>query len=68
MRRHELPPNRALHIGEVAEWSNAPDSKSGLRFHRNVGSNPTLSAISTSCNNNRLLWITIDFCWCHPLG
>ncbi len=30
--------------GEVAEWSNAPDSKSGLRFHRNVGSNPTLSA------------------------
>src|SRR6185312_9590935 len=30
--------------GEVAEWSNAPDSKSGLRFYRNVGSNPTLSA------------------------
>ncbi|GEM_PF-120283 len=32
------------HSGEVAEWSNAPDSKSGLRFYRNVGSNPTLSA------------------------
>ena len=31
--------------GEVAEWSNAPDSKSGLRFYRNVGSNPTLSAM-----------------------
>ena len=31
-------------FGEVAEWSNAPDSKSGLRFRRNVGSNPTLSA------------------------
>ena len=30
--------------GEVAEWSNAPDSKSGLRLCRNVGSNPTLSA------------------------
>jgi hypothetical protein len=24
--------------GEVAEWPNAPDSKSGLRFYRNVGS------------------------------
>src|SRR5215213_8970186 len=33
-----------LRVGEVAEWSNAPDSKSGLRFRRNVGSNPTLSA------------------------
>ena len=31
--------------GEVAEWSNAPDSKSGLRLCRNVGSNPTLSAM-----------------------
>ena len=30
--------------GEVAEWSNAPDSKSGVRFYRTVGSNPTLSA------------------------
>src|SRR5689334_16412030 len=29
--------------GEVAEWSNAPDSKSGLR-QRNGGSNPSLSA------------------------
>jgi hypothetical protein len=29
----------------VAEWSNAPDSKSGVRFYRTVGSNPTLSAI-----------------------
>jgi phospholipid/cholesterol/gamma-HCH transport system ATP-binding protein len=28
----------------VAEWSNAPDSKSGVRFQRTVGSNPTLSA------------------------
>ena len=28
----------------MAEWSNAPDSKSGVRFYRTVGSNPTLSA------------------------
>ncbi|HRK57793.1 MAG TPA: hypothetical protein PLQ67_09760, partial [Burkholderiaceae bacterium] len=28
-----------------AEWSNAPDSKSGVRFFRTVGSNPTLSAM-----------------------
>jgi hypothetical protein len=32
--------------GEVAEWSNVPDSKSGVRFPRTVGSNPTLSATS----------------------
>ncbi len=31
-------------IGEVPEWSNGPDSKSGVRFSRTVGSNPTLSA------------------------
>ncbi|SBP88933.1 hypothetical protein THIARS_70553 [Thiomonas delicata] len=31
-------------LGKVAEWSNAPDSKSGVRFFRTVGSNPTLSA------------------------
>ena len=30
--------------GEVPEWSNGPDSKSGVRFSRTVGSNPTLSA------------------------
>ena len=30
--------------GEVAEWSNVPDSKSGVRYPRTVGSNPTLSA------------------------
>ena len=40
-------PDPPKHLtGEVAEWSNAPDSKSGLRFHRNVGSNPTLSTKS----------------------
>ena len=27
----------------MAEWSNAPDSKSGSRLCRDVGSNPTLS-------------------------
>ncbi len=31
-------------FGEVPEWSNGPDSKSGVRFSRTVGSNPTLSA------------------------
>ena len=30
--------------GEVPEWSNGPDSKSGVRVSRTVGSNPTLSA------------------------
>ena len=30
--------------GEVAEWSNAPDSKSGIRVSRIEGSNPSLSA------------------------
>src|SRR5512135_1093223 len=48
MRRAYAPDGRhaagASFFGEVAEWSNAPDSKSGLRFRRNVGSNPTLSA------------------------
>ncbi len=34
----------AREAGEVAEWSNAPDSKSGVRSIRTVGSNPTLSA------------------------
>lgn len=33
-----------IHPGKVAEWSNAPDSKSGIRLYRIVGSNPTLSA------------------------
>jgi len=29
MRRHELSPNRALHLGEVAEWStNSPGANS----------------------------------------
>ena len=32
--------------GQVAEWSNAPDSKSGIRFSRIVSSNLTLSARS----------------------
>ena len=30
--------------GEVVEWSIAPDSKSGTRFCRVEGSNPSLSA------------------------
>jgi hypothetical protein len=38
----------------VAEWSNAPDSKSGLRLCRNVGSNPTLSATQTVSDCARL--------------
>ena len=31
--------------GKVAEWSIAPDSKSGSRVSRDEGSNPSLSAI-----------------------
>src|SRR4051812_27936009 len=34
--------------GAVAEWSNAPDSKSGVRLCRTVGSNPTCSAKDVS--------------------
>ena len=32
----------------MAEWSNAPDSKSGSRSYRDVGSNPTLSTKTAS--------------------
>src|SRR5690606_1052139 len=39
-----IHPARKADTGEVAEWSNVPDSKSGVRFPRTVGSNPTLSA------------------------
>ncbi len=49
-------PRRRVH-GEVAEWSNAPDSKSGLRFRRNVGSNPTLSA---SCAHAGYACLTVQ--------
>ena len=44
MRRTGRHARATFTIGEVAEWSNAPDSKSGVRFYRTVGSNPTLSA------------------------
>ncbi len=37
--------HRCMDSGEVAEWSNAPDSKSGIPVSGIVGSNPTLSAI-----------------------
>lgn len=36
-----IPPSN----GRMAEWSNAPDSKSGIRLYRIEGSNPTPSAI-----------------------
>ena len=36
-----IPPSN----GRMAEWSNAPDSKSGIRLYRIEGSNPSLSAI-----------------------
>ena len=52
-----LPPRARImraRSGEVAEWSNAPDSKSGLRLCRNVGSNPTLSAIDFVYQGQRL--------------
>ena len=34
--------------GEVSEWSNVPDSKSGVALCVTVGSNPTLSATQTT--------------------
>ena len=39
---------RQTEAGEVAEWSNALDSKSSVRLWRTVGSNPTLSAMKSS--------------------
>ncbi|MEN9901720.1 MAG: hypothetical protein RL651_384 [Pseudomonadota bacterium] len=39
-------------VGEVAEWSNVPDSKSGV-LKGTVGSNPTLSA---KLLHNPLIW------------
>ena len=43
----------SLKNGKVAEWSNAPDSKSGIRLYRIVGSNPTPSA-RFKVNGNQL--------------
>ena len=54
LSRTPVPRIMRARSGEVAEWSNAPDSKSGLRFYRNVGSNPTLSAIDLSYQRQRL--------------
>ncbi len=36
--------------GRVAEWSNAPDSKSGIRLYRIEGSNPSPSAREHALN------------------
>ena len=33
-----------VNSGEVAEWSNAPDSKSGVLVSSTEGSNPSFSA------------------------
>ena len=42
--------------GEVAEWSNAPDSKSGIRLYRIEGSNPSLSAKTKTRASGFLFW------------
>ena len=44
------PLKRRQKFGEVAEWSNAADSKSVDRFIRSGGSNPPLSAINALWN------------------
>ena len=44
--------------GEVAEWSNAPDSKSGIAVSVIEGSNPSLSARS---KKRRRLAASFDF-------
>ena len=41
---------RLPELGEVTEWSNVPDSKSGVS-QGTVGSNPTLSATYSFKNN-----------------
>lgn len=38
--------------GKVAEWSNALDSKSSIRFSRIEGSNPSLSASDAGSADN----------------
>ena len=45
----------------MAEWSNAPDSKSGIRLYRIVGSNPTPSArfIDDPADEPES-WLTLD--------
>ena len=43
--------------GRVAEWSNAPDSKSGVRFYRTVGSNPTPSAKMIIKSTSYVRWL-----------
>ena len=57
MRRQDLPRTGRYSFGEVAEWSNAPDSKSGLRLCRNVGSNPTLSASNANAPCGRFAFL-----------
>src|SRR5690348_10683783 len=57
MRRQNLPRTGRYSFGEVAEWSNAPDSKSGLRLCRNVGSNPTLSARNANAPCGRFAFL-----------
>ena len=43
----EMSHSQTIVIGEVAEWSNVPDSKSGVP-QGTGGSNPSLSAIDSS--------------------
>lgn len=44
IKRYLSLKNANRQAGKVAEWSNAPDSKSGVQLCCTVGSNPTLSA------------------------
>src|SRR5690348_6925490 len=62
MRRLICHETRRYIFGEVAEWSNAPDSKSGLRYCRNVGSNPTLSARNANAPCGRFAFL--EKWWC----
>ena len=45
-----------MKLGEVSEWFMVPLSKSGLRYKRSVGSNPTLSATRLIISGEVLEW------------
>ena len=56
----------AARCGEVAEWSNVPDSKSGV-LQGTVGSNPTLSAKlrkAFKLKDLKAFFVRVSGLWC----
>ncbi len=59
---------KCISSGEVPEWSNGPDSKSGVRFSRTVGSNPTLSASNKKSPLQGAFFVTGRYVEFEPMG